>query len=201
MAISEPFINKNKIDGYKRFLRFHHSIANSSGQIWCFWNHVDHYEILENNDQQITIKLKDSPNDSGTYITAIYAKCLALERIELWDSITDVSSKLDGPWCMGGDFNVVMDTDEKSGGKPHRTYKSMDFITTMDSRGLVDVGYTGPKLTWCNNRRLTKRIWKRLDRVLVNDDWTQKFPNNLVKHLARTGSDHRPLLFKFNDDQ
>ncbi|XP_060195451.1 uncharacterized protein LOC132624737 [Lycium barbarum] len=68
-------------------------------------------------------------------------------------------------------------------------------------RALTDGGFIGPKFTWCNNRRLTKRIWKRLDRILINDDWAQKLQNNLVRHLARTGSDHRPLLFKFNDDQ
>ncbi|XP_070040660.1 uncharacterized protein [Nicotiana tomentosiformis] len=66
----------------------------------------------------------------------------------------------------------------------------------MDNCGTTDIGYCGSKFTWCNNRNLRKRIWKRLDRVFVNDKWTQKFQNTTVKHLVRTRSDHMPLLMK-----
>lgn len=76
-----------------------------------------------------------------------------------------------------------------------------DFITTMESCGLTDIGYVGAKYTWCNNRRPRKRIWKRLDRILVNDQWSQKFQHNYVRHLMRTGSDHRPLLMKCHNEQ
>ncbi|XP_016513333.1 uncharacterized protein LOC107830320 [Nicotiana tabacum] len=94
-----------------------------------------------------------------------------------------------------------MDPEEKIGGRPHRAHKSFNFITTMESCGLTDIGYVGAKYTWCNNRRPRKRIWKRLDRILVNDQWSQKFQHNYVRHLMRTGSDHRPLLMKCHNEQ
>ncbi|XP_075096375.1 uncharacterized protein LOC142174474 [Nicotiana tabacum] len=72
----------------------------------------------------------------------------------------------------------------------------------MDNCGVTDVGFSGSKFTWCNNRRPSKRIWKRLDRIFLNDMWAQKFQITTVRHLARTGSDHRPLLMKyFNTNQ
>lgn len=59
---------------------------------------------------------------------------------------------------------------------------------------------TGPKFTQYNNWRPVKRIWKRLDRVFVNDKWAQIFQKNFVKHLPRTGSDHRPLMLQCYDN-
>lgn len=94
-----------------------------------------------------------------------------------------------------------MDSTEKVGGKPHRAYNSLDFIRTMEVGALVDIGCSGPRLTWCNNRRPRKRIWKRLDRIFINDNWAQMYNHNMVKHLTRTGSDHRPLLLKCYNDQ
>lgn len=35
---------------------------------------------------------------------------------------------------------------------------------------------------------------------MVNEQWTQIFNINMVKHLARTTSDHRPLLLKSHND-
>ncbi|KAK4723878.1 hypothetical protein R3W88_026657 [Solanum pinnatisectum] len=106
----------------------------------------------------------------------------------------NISSSINDPWCVGGDFNDIMDPDEKLGGKFHRANKCFDFISTMEACGLSDLGFVGPKYTWCNNRRPSKRIWKRLDRVFVYDLWAQSYHTNTIKHLARTDSDHRPLL-------
>lgn len=66
----------------------------------------------------------------------------------------------------------------------------------MNNCGLIDIGYNGSNYTWCNNRRPRKRIWKRLDRIFIYDLWDQLFQRCSVRHLARTGSDHRPLLMK-----
>ncbi|KAK4722554.1 hypothetical protein R3W88_012787 [Solanum pinnatisectum] len=113
----------------------------------------------------------------------------------------NISSSINDPWCVGGDFNDIMDPDEKLGGKPHRANRCFDFISTMEACGLSDLGFVGPKFTWCNNRRPSKRIWKRLDRVFVNDLWAQSYHTNTIKHLARTGSDHRPLLMQTLSNQ
>lgn len=113
--------------------------------------------------------MKDHVADTGTFITAVYAKCTTRERRDLWDSIHNMNNRIDGPWCVGGDFNIIIDLDEKLGGNPHRAYKSLDFISTMESCGLMDIGFTGLRYTWCNNRRHSKRIWKRLDRIMIND--------------------------------
>lgn len=89
---------------------------------------------------------------------------------------------------------------KKSGGRPHRMTKSYDFSSCMDACEMSDLGFNGPKFTWCNNRIPMKKIWKRLDRVFINEDWAKSYQNNTVSHLSRAGSDHRPLLVKCFDN-
>ncbi|XP_060202736.1 uncharacterized protein LOC132631154 [Lycium barbarum] len=140
-----------------------------------------------------------SVGNGGAYVTIVYAKCTSLERQELWDDLTDISNQVQSGWCIGGDFNVILEPSEKIGGKIHRAYKSFDFAACVNRCGLEDAGFVGSNYTWCNNRRPGKRIWKRLDRVIINDNWLQRFNNVTVRHLSTTGSDHRPLLLKCYD--
>lgn len=34
-----------------------------------------------------------------------------------------------------------------------------------------------------------------MNRVFINDLWAQKYTTNTAKHMARTSSDYRPILF------
>ncbi|XP_070049368.1 uncharacterized protein [Nicotiana tomentosiformis] len=158
VAIFEPFISKEKIDGYRNFLGFQACISNINGQIWCFWKNHLNTTIIVNEDQHITIKFNEGFDKSNIFITAVYAKCTAAERKDLWDSLENISMSINSPWCIGGDFNVIADPGEKLGGKSHRIYRSLEFVNCLNNCGVTDLGFTGPKYTWCNNRRPRKRI-------------------------------------------
>ncbi|XP_071919941.1 uncharacterized protein [Coffea arabica] len=93
-----------------------------------------------------------------------------------------------------GDFNVVVGSKEKKGGRPFRFSEAESFLNFTDGAGLTDLGFFGSKFTWCNNRLGRARIWKRLDRVLVNQSWLDLGVNTSVAHLSRVSSDHSPLL-------
>ncbi|XP_055814491.1 uncharacterized protein LOC129884174 [Solanum dulcamara] len=82
------------------------------------------------------------------------------------------------------------------GGQPYNMNKSFDFISVIEACGLTDLGFCGQKFTRCNNRDKDARIWKRLDRAMVNDSWLEIMPVTTVSHLASTGSDHCPLLLE-----
>ncbi|XP_071939907.1 uncharacterized protein [Coffea arabica] len=58
----------------------------------------------------------------------------------------------------------------------------------------MDIGFSGGQFIWCNNRNGVARIWKRLDRILVNEGWYDTGISLSVSHLARDPSDHAPLL-------
>lgn len=64
----------------------------------------------------------------------------------------------------------------------------------MDQLSYADLGFSGPPFSWCNNRQGLGRVWARIDRALGNHPWVLLYPDCLVRHLPRTGSDHSPLL-------
>ncbi|XP_073051340.1 uncharacterized protein [Primulina eburnea] len=109
-------------------------------------------------------------------------------RRDLWASLLLVKPVL-GPWLVGGDFNVVRDASECLGSRGGRLLPMEEFNTFILDSGLSDAGFEGSSVTWTN-----KTIWKRLDRVLVSVDWGDHFSSIRVEHLARTVSDHCPLL-------
>ncbi|XP_049405105.1 uncharacterized protein LOC125868520 [Solanum stenotomum] len=88
---------------------------------------------------------------------------------------------MDIPWCTIGDFNMK---------------KIFEFISMIEVCGLVDLGYTGPPFTWCNQRATQARVWKRLDRSMVNNKWLEVMPQTTIEHLPSVGSDHSPLLME-----
>lgn len=148
VAIMEHFASENNIEGYRKFLKFQHRAANLNGQILYFWNSQCDPIIVANDEQQITLHIKESMHDKGFYVTAVYAKCTTVDKKDLWSSIDNINMIIDGSWCVGGDFNVIMDPDERLGGRPQRAHMSFDFVTIMETCGLDDIGFTGPKFTW-----------------------------------------------------
>ncbi|XP_009788948.1 uncharacterized protein [Nicotiana sylvestris] len=195
VAIFEPFVSNDKLEGYRKFLDFQHCCSNNIGQIWYFWNSYNTTTVTAISEQHITIHFQNIFG-KDIYIFAVYAKGKSKDRRDLWHSFELDSMVIDTPWCVGGDFNIIMDPNKKLGGQPHRMYRSLEFQTCISNCGLIDMGYNGSNYTWCNNRRSGKKIWKRLDRIFVNDLWDQLFQRTSVSHLARTSSDHRPLLMK-----
>ncbi|XP_015168633.1 uncharacterized protein [Solanum tuberosum] len=93
-------------------------------------------------------------------------------------------------------FNVITSTEEKQGGVPYNMNKSFEFLSVIEDCGLLDLGYNGSHFTWCNQRTEEARVWKRLDRAMVNDQWLENMPQSTISHLPFVGSDHCPLLLE-----
>ncbi|KAK4731472.1 hypothetical protein R3W88_024460 [Solanum pinnatisectum] len=149
----------------------------------------------ENSEQHITGEFKHSDLANKLMVSFIYAKCKEHMRRPLWDRLLHFSSR-DIPWCTIGDFNVITNMDEKTRGMPYNMNKSLEFISVIEACGLIDLGYTGLPYTWCNQRNAQARVWKRLDRSMVNDKWLETMPQTTIEHLSSVGSDHSPLLLE-----
>lgn len=74
------------------------------------------------------------------------------------------------------------------------------FRNVLDDCGLSDLGFSGPKFTWCNGRETQHRISERIDRFLASVGWSNMFPTSRVKHGIVARSDHLPIMLMPNDD-
>ena len=195
IVILEPFSDSTNIQSFKMDLNMDNAISNYNSKIWVFWNSDIVCNILDEDEQQITCDMKHNELQYQFTSTFIYEKCKEFLRRPLWEKLIHHSININ-PWCAVGDYNVITDVEEKLGGLPYNMKKSMDFIATIEACGLMDIGFSGHKYTWSNKRGINHRIWKRLDRALINDLWLEKMPQTTITHLANTGSDHCPLLME-----
>ncbi|XP_049399716.1 uncharacterized protein LOC125863741 [Solanum stenotomum] len=194
----EPFSDNAHIQSAKNQLAMEHGVSNCNGKIWLFWNMDIDCVILEEDEQQITCEFKHNEIQNHFTITFVYAKCKDHLRRPLWDRMLHQSADIVRPWCSVGDYNVITSIEEKLGGVPYNMRKSLEFIAVIEACGLIDLGFSGQKFTWSNNRGIQQRVWKRLDRALVNDAWLEKMPQTTITHLPSVGSDHYPLLMEMN---
>lgn len=74
------------------------------------------------------------------------------------------------------------------------------FKNCLDACNLLDLGFNGLRFTW-TNKWPTGLVMERLDRVLCNLSWKQKFEEANVLHLPRVSLDHNPILLDTNPTQ
>lgn len=79
-------------------------------------------------------------------------------------------------WIVGRDFNIVRSNEEKLGGLYSFSMGITEFNTFIHAAALIDIPSDGPKLSWCNGQEGTRRIWARLDRIMVNQHFKDQFP-------------------------
>nr|XP_009620919.1 uncharacterized protein LOC104112639 [Nicotiana tomentosiformis] len=200
VALLEPFQKQGFIHYYRTRLGMETALSNINGKIWLFIDATVDWELLIDTDQQITIKVLYQGIGKHIIMTVVYVKCSSLERLELWNNLYCLASDMELPWLVGGDFNVILNEEEKIGGLPVYPPEYEDFAFYVNSCELFDTGHTGSPFTWWNGRANEECIFKRLDRIFVNQKFNSLFPRIDVEHLIRIGSDHAPLLMTCGED-
>ncbi|XP_009793730.1 uncharacterized protein [Nicotiana sylvestris] len=160
IALMEPMQQTRTVDQYRRRLGFEQVVVNISNKIWIFIDQKYDFYILFNMKQQITLRMTDTDDHKEFIITMVYAKCHAIERIELWDTLYSLATDMSLPWLVGGDFNVIWDEEEKFGGLPVHINEIDDFRHCINTCNLFDLGFKGSIFTWWNGMAEEDYIFK-----------------------------------------
>nr|XP_009780879.1 PREDICTED: uncharacterized protein LOC104229860 [Nicotiana sylvestris] len=196
VGLMEPKQQAKKLERYRNKIGLAQAISNVSNKIWAFIDEVFEVAVMYNMVQQLTLRLFHTEKHVEFVLILIYAKCDAIERIELWDSLYAMARDMDAPWLVGGDFNVIWDEEEKFGGLLVSLNEIDDFRHCVNTCNLFDLGFKGSIFTWLDGRAEEDCIFKRLDRCLANVQFQQTFSGIEVQHLSKTGSDHSPMYLK-----
>ncbi|XP_074265974.1 uncharacterized protein LOC141588430 [Silene latifolia] len=95
----------------------------------------------------------------------VYAYNDGTERRDLWQKLEVIAGQCTGPWAVTGDFNTVITPAERLGANTKQADMDMEPNT---------------------------RVFSRLDRFMVNQEWLNQFPN-MVAHFHPEGLfDHYP---------
>ena len=173
-----------------------------AGGLWLLWDstQVDIVEV-SSTEQEIHVVVILSYSNNPWLLFAIYASPRYVERHLLWENLEAISGLHSLPWVITGDFNGVLMGEDKFGGRPININKALQCQECLDACRMIEIGYSGPRYTWSNNRPLTGLIQERIDRVFVNADRNGHYLEAYVRHLERSHSDHCLVLLSMARNQ
>ncbi|KAL6536656.1 hypothetical protein OROMI_026237 [Orobanche minor] len=177
----------------KRF-GFHSVCANVSNHIWLFTETDTKIQILKNTEQMLHVEVNCSSIPTMFFLTVVYGRHTKIQRRDLWDDLLSVSQN-QVPWMVGGDFNIILQPEEKKGGAGPIQSDMEEFSDCLLNCNLSDVGFAGTPFTWYRDG-----VWQRLDRILVSPEWYSSFPSLSIRHLPKFQSDHNSILCQFDQN-
>ncbi|XP_074314543.1 uncharacterized protein LOC141649761 [Silene latifolia] len=129
----------------------------------------------------------------------IYGFNKLVDREPLWDSLRAFHSKITGPWMACGDFNALKALDERLGGADVTGAEVRPLCQVTQDCDLYEMKSTGSFFTWTNKHEVSGKVYSRLDRVFVNEDWVLRFSESYAHFLPEGSFDHCPCLIRFDD--
>jgi exonuclease III len=170
-----------------------------AGGLAIMWNHsILNLSITSSDLNHIDMLISTIHNQQTWRATGIYGHPKSQNKFLTCQLINDLSCiDINPNWILFGDFNIVLNSNEKSGGNPLDPNITSSFRNTIDLCGLEDLGYNGSIFTWINRHQGDQLIKSRLDRFLANSNWISMFPYYSNIHLNSFNSDHRPILLNF----
>ncbi|XP_034579129.1 F-box/FBD/LRR-repeat protein At2g04230-like [Setaria viridis] len=129
------------------------------------------------------------------FLTSVYGPQPDIDKVEFLDDLRSIKNRLDGPWMIAGDFNLILHASDKNNVNINRRNMGR-FRRFVDEMHLKDAFLHGRRYTWSNER--DNPTMEKLDRVLVTVDWELNFPFCYLQALSSDISDHCPFLLATN---
>ena len=135
--------------------------------------------------------LVEVTGSTSWWFSGVYGLSKTCYRDRFWDELAGLSSTCGDKWCLGGDFNVVRNVQEKF--NSNRNTRSMRmFDDLVRELNLKDPPLCNGQYTWSNFRQ--QPVCCRLDRFLVSVAWEEVFPYFRQELAVRVVSNHCPII-------
>ena len=148
------------------------ALGSTEGMLVC-WDKMS-LEVMEMEVGKFSDSYRIRNVEDGlTWIfTGVYEPFSKKDRDCLWEELGAIRGLWEDPWCLGGDFNVILSQRERS--RQGRLSGAMRrFAQTVDELELIDLPMQGGIATWSGGRN--NQSWARLDRFLVTQQWLDMF--------------------------
>jgi Reverse transcriptase (RNA-dependent DNA polymerase)/zinc-binding in reverse transcriptase/Endonuclease/Exonuclease/phosphatase family len=165
-----------------------------SGGLWLIWGSHIQIRVFEKNKNYFFawVQTRDKP---PWLLVCVYGDASYRDNPRIWRDIRGLTT-LNAPLCCIGDFNAIMDIEEKHGGNRRLNQNGVGFRNFLFDAELIDLGFKGPAYTWTNRPHASNAIFVRLDRIVANSAWCNLYPQAYVNHMPRAQSDHCPILLR-----
>ncbi|XP_057834369.1 uncharacterized protein LOC131044904 [Cryptomeria japonica] len=104
----------------------------------------------------------------------VYGPTKTTEKSKVWQALTKKNLEIrNDKIVVVGDFNALLDLDEKKGGLRMSNKIMEDFRDFVMQNQLMDVVPKNGTFTWMNRRGNFAHISERLDRHLIGESWLE----------------------------
>lgn len=93
------------------------------------------------------------------------------------------------PWVIIGDFNAVLNIDDRVGGNPVSLAEVVDFQECVKVCGWIELPHQGSEYTW-NDKQGDNKAFSKIDWVFINNEWLNQMPDFNATFLIEGISDH-----------
>ncbi|KAF4376060.1 hypothetical protein F8388_022581 [Cannabis sativa] len=198
MFLSETKVGEDFMVNILNRLGFINSVCIPSvgigGGFFLAWRMGVDIQHITNMETGFNVIFPKSRGFCKWHLFCVYGTPYSDSKEEFWRLFTEKVADCNEPWVVIGDLNVILNENEKVGGRKFKTREGDLLKEFLLSTGGVDLGGDGVKCMWHNSRRGSNRVRKRLDRALANVDWCTSHPEAKVTNLPIVGSDHAPIL-------
>ncbi|XP_050252314.1 uncharacterized protein LOC126698852 [Quercus robur] len=195
--LSETKLRMRSMERKKRSIGFTNGLVipshGRSGGLALLWRKEINVDVQSFSDRHIDAIVTEDKGFKWR-MTGFYGNPEVHRRKESWELLKVLSRKFQLPWLCFGYFNEIVSTSEKMGGARRSQRQMDDSREAIDCCRFMDLGFCGPEFTWCNMQEGRHRMYLRLDRALVTQDWADHYKDVRVHHLVESVSDHCALL-------
>lgn len=165
----------------------------AAGRLGLIWNPrkvVNHCLISRPN--WMSVSIQSLMSNLQLILIIIYSPTNIVGKRVVWDKISSYLSQIRD---IGGDFNNILNVEEKVGGIQHLSQASLYFKVWTDKHNMIDIPTVHGIFTWNNRRKDFTYISQKLDRFFMIgniDEYNLNFQSTI---LPITRSDHFPIFF------
>ncbi|XP_074362176.1 uncharacterized protein LOC141702378 [Apium graveolens] len=162
------------------------------GGLALIWKNSVKCTVIGSGNNFIDVSITNA-NGSEWRMTGFYGFPERARRKASWDLLKQLSGKSDLPWIVMGDFNDMINIEDRKGPHDHPQALLDGFKQTIESCGLIELDLMGGSFTWEKSRGTRDWVRGRIYRAFASGDWWNLFPlcKLTVHHCVY--SDHDPI--------
>ncbi|XP_019255046.1 PREDICTED: uncharacterized protein LOC109233620 [Nicotiana attenuata] len=169
--------------------------AGIRGRIWIMWDlDLVDFMLIETQTLYIHGLIKIYALNVEFTFTIVYGLHTIQDRRSLWTGLGNLANKVQGPWVVMGDFNSIIDAEDRIGGAPVQDVETRDFRSFLVDSSFVELIYVGRRYTWTNSH-----VFSKIDWAFVNSDWIHVMPHLEATIMDSGCSNHSPISISFED--
>ncbi|GLJ07914.1 hypothetical protein SUGI_0077010 [Cryptomeria japonica] len=175
--------------------------SGAAGGLGDIWNPMKvRITLLEKAEHWMICSVFSFKEELNFPLINVYGPIKTLEKQETWKTLTKKMMEIcNNKVVVVGDFNTLLDLDEKNGGLRMSNKIMEDFREFVMQNHLMNVVPKNGSFTWKNKRAKFTHISERLDRHLIGEAWLKSSFQVEALILPISLSDHRPVELKLSE--